>query len=83
MAVRVRQYIMAKNRLIKRFTVAFSACLLALLVFIIIARGTSLYDDYAEVFWPVAGVLAAAAAACFATVVVNMVQFKKFLKKFD
>ena len=53
------------------------------MLFVIIGRAAEVHSDYPAVFWPVAGVLCAAAAGCAVAVFVNMHTFKKFLKRFD
>ena len=82
-AAEIKRYIIYKNKLIRSLTIAFSAFFAALMLFVIIGRAAEVHSDYPAVFWPVAGVLCAAAAGCAVAVFVNMHTFKKFLKRFD
>ena len=83
LAALISEYIKRKNKLIRTFLSLFSGCLLALLIFIIVGRGTSLYTDYSAVFWSVAGVLGAMLVAAAVVVGVNMYTFSRFLKRFN
>lgn len=83
LAALVSEYLRRKNKLIRVFISVFSGCLLALLIFIAVGRGTSLYSDYSAVFWSVVGVLGAAAVAAAVVVGVNMFAFSRFLKRFN
>ena len=83
LAALVSAYIKRKNKLIRVFLSLFSGCLLALLVFILIGRGTSLLSDYPAVFWSVVGVLGALLVAAAVVVGVNMFTFSRFLKRFN
>lgn len=79
----IKKYLTHKNKLIRGCMFAFSACFVVLIFFIIIGRGSELISDYPAVFWPIAGVLGAAALALAVVVGVNMYTFKKFLKRFE
>ena len=82
-AALIKKYIMHMSRLTRALSIAFSACFVALMLFIVIARMAELVSGYPAVFWSVAGVLGAAAAALAVAVGVNMYAFKKFLKRFE
>ena len=82
-AALIKKYIMHKSKLTRAVTIAFSACFVALMLFVTIARVAEIIADYPAVFWAVTAVLAAASAALLVAVIVNMVTFKKFLKKFE
>ena len=83
LAALASEYIRRKNKLIRVFLSAFSACFPAPLVFIIVGRGISLYSDYSAVFWTVTGVLGALSVAAAVVVGVNMFSFSRFLKRFN
>lgn len=83
LAAQIREYIKRKNKLIRVALAVSSGCLLVLLIFVIIGRGTSLYDDYPVAFWTVTGVLGALFVAAAVAVAVNMVTFSRFLKRFN
>ena len=83
LAALVSAYIRRKNKLIRVFLSVFSGCLLVLLIFIVVGRGTSLYSGYPAVFWSVTGVLGALVVAAAAVVGVNMFTFSRFLKRFN
>ena len=82
-AALIKKYIMHMSRLTRALSIAFSACFVALMLFIVIARMAELVSGYPAVFWSVAGVLGAAAAALAVAMGVNMYTFKKFLKRFE
>lgn len=82
-AALIKKYIIHKSKLTRALSIAFSACFVALMLFIAIGRAAEILSGYPAVFWSVAGVLGAAAVALAAAVGINMYSFKKFLKKFD
>ena len=79
----IKSYIVHKNKVMRAFITAFTACVAALDLFIAIGRASDVHTSYPAVFWAVIGVLGAACVFCAAAVGVNMYQFQKFLKKFE
>lgn len=79
----IKKYVTYKTKLTRGFVIAFSACFVALMFFIIIARSAGLITGNPAAFWAITGVLGAAAVACACVAGVNLFAFNKFLKRFE